>query len=111
MSESTASFGNMEGGKKMLATGTRAQVMHGTAKKTAGGLKKKDLMYKKGRIVSVKASKASKKKSMKGPFAAYVKLAKSNKGKKGFVALTKSMLKKSQSKSKTQKRKRTSKRK
>jgi hypothetical protein len=94
----------------MLSSGTRAQVMHGTAKKTSGGLMKKDLMYKNGRIVSVKASKTAKKRAMKGKFAEYVKLAKANKGKKGFVAMTKSMLKKS-SKSKTQKRKRTSKRK
>ena len=30
--------------------GTRAQVWHGTAKKTSGGLTKKDLMMKNGRI-------------------------------------------------------------
>ena len=36
--------------------GSRAQVMHGTAKKTSGGLTKKDLMYNKktGAIVSKK---------------------------------------------------------
>jgi len=40
-------------GKKMVNIGTRAEVMHGTAKKTSGGLKKEDLMYNKaGRIVS-----------------------------------------------------------
>lgn len=46
---------------KMKATGSRAEVMHGTAKHTAGGLKKGDLMYRKGRIVSKKASAAGKK--------------------------------------------------
>ena len=37
----------------MLTVGSKAQVWHGTAKKTPGGLTKKDLMKtKKGRIVS-----------------------------------------------------------
>ena len=39
------------------AIGSRAQVMHGTADHTAGGLKKGDLKYNKsGRIVSRKKS-------------------------------------------------------
>lgn len=39
--------------KAVKATGTRAQVMHGTARKTKGGLTKADLKYNKdGRIVS-----------------------------------------------------------
>ena len=33
----------------MLSTGSRAQVWNGTAKKTSGGLEKKDLMKKNGR--------------------------------------------------------------
>ena len=38
-------------------TGTRAQVMHGTANKTSGGLTKSQLKYnKQGKIVSRKAS-------------------------------------------------------
>jgi len=41
----------MMGGAKM-AVGTKAQVWHGTAKHTSGGLKKKDLMKHKGKIVS-----------------------------------------------------------
>ena len=42
--------------------GSRAQVMHGTAKKTGGGLLKKDLMYNaQGKIVSKRASKSAKK--------------------------------------------------
>ena len=41
----------------MKNTGTRLQVMRGTAKKTSGGLMKKDLMYnKRGKIVSKKKS-------------------------------------------------------
>ncbi len=39
--------------RKLAARGTKAQVFHGTAKKTPGGLTKKDLMKTKaGRIVS-----------------------------------------------------------
>ena len=42
--------------------GTRAQVMHGTAKMTGGRLTKKNLKYnKRGKIVSKKASKLAKK--------------------------------------------------
>ena len=43
-------------------TGSRAQVMHGTAKKTSGGLTKSQLKYnKQGKIVSKKASALAKK--------------------------------------------------
>ena len=53
---------NMTGGAKMPAVGTKAQVYHGTAKHTSGGLTKKDLMKtKKGRIVSRKKHAAGKK--------------------------------------------------
>jgi hypothetical protein len=42
---------------KTRKVGTRAQVMHGTAEKTKGGLKKDDLKYNKyGRIVSKRKS-------------------------------------------------------
>lgn len=41
----------MMGGAK-VTVGTKAQVWHGTAKHTSGGLKKKDLMKHKGKIVS-----------------------------------------------------------
>ena len=52
---------NMEGGAKMTV-GTKAQVYHGTAKHTAGGLTKSDLvMNKRGRIVSRKQMAAGKK--------------------------------------------------
>ena len=41
--------------RKMKTSGSKAQVWHGTAKKTPGGLTSKDLMKtKKGRIVSKK---------------------------------------------------------
>ena len=46
----------------MLRIGSRAQVMHGNAKMTGGGLKKKDLKYnKQGKIVSKKMSSMAKK--------------------------------------------------
>jgi hypothetical protein len=49
----------------MQTTGTRAQVWHGTAKKTSGGLTKTNLMKNKhGRIVS-RRKHASGKKSIK----------------------------------------------
>ena len=42
--------------------GSRAQVWHGTAYKTSGGLRKSDLkMNKHGRIVSKKMSSSAKK--------------------------------------------------
>lgn len=51
----------MMGGAKMTV-GTKAQVYHGTAKHTSGGLTKKDLMKtKKGRIVSRKKHAAGQK--------------------------------------------------
>jgi hypothetical protein len=46
----------------MITTGSKAQVYHGTAKHTAGGLTKKDLVKNKhGRIVSRKKMEAGKK--------------------------------------------------
>ena len=46
----------------MQRIGSRAQVMHGNAKQTGGGLKKKDLKYnKQGKIVSKKMSAMAKK--------------------------------------------------
>ena len=46
----------------MLTTGSAAQVFHGTAKHTSGGLTKKDLMKtKKGRVVSKKKHAAGLK--------------------------------------------------
>jgi hypothetical protein len=56
----------MEGGaKKIPAVGTKAQVWHGSAKHTSGGLTRSHLMKtKKGRIVS-KKKHALGKKSLK----------------------------------------------
>lgn len=50
------------GGAKIPAVGSKAQVWHGTAKHTSGGLTKKDLMKTKaGRIVSKKKHAQGKK--------------------------------------------------
>ena len=76
----------------MIATGSRAKVMHGTALHTSGGLTKKDLKYNKSRkkIVSRKRSTQAKKQKRlekagwgykKGEFGA-VKLNKTMKMKK-----------------------------
>ena len=46
---------------KIKATGSKAEVFHGTAKHTSGGLYKKDLMKHKGRIISRKKHAAGKK--------------------------------------------------
>lgn len=45
----------------MKTEGSRAEVMHGTAKRTSGGLTKADLKYNKGRIVSKRKSELAKK--------------------------------------------------
>lgn len=82
---------------KYHTIGTRAQVWHGTAKKTSGGLHKSDLMMNKaGRIVS-KAKHFTAKKEMrllkhgygtkKGKFG-YVKTKKHRKSHKGGSSLT-----------------------
>jgi hypothetical protein len=47
--------------EKMKAVGSKAEVYHGTAKHTSGGLHKKDLMKHKGRIISRKKHAAGKK--------------------------------------------------
>ena len=44
-----------------MTIGTRAQVWHGTADKTSGGLRKKDLFMKNGRIKSRRQSKLAKR--------------------------------------------------
>ena len=64
-------------------TGTRAEVWHGTAKHTSGGLEKKDLLKNKhGRIVS-RRKHNSEKKSKRLIKAGYG----TKKGKFGFVLL------------------------
>lgn len=55
----------------MSSTGSRAQVFHGNADKTTGGLKKTDLKQNdNGKIVSKKASAAAKKTKNLGDFQA-----------------------------------------
>lgn len=61
--------------------GSRAQVWHGNADKTSGGLKKKDLKMKDGRIISKAVSKKSKAAMKKGhPFQVFIKKAKAVSG-------------------------------
>jgi hypothetical protein len=72
MSSNNATMKNMMGGK-MPAVGTKAQVWHGTAKHTSGGLTKGDLMKtRKGRIVSKKKHAAGKKALKQLKKAGYV---------------------------------------
>ena len=67
-----------------MLVGTRAQVWHGTAFKTNGGLSKKDLVQNKaGRIVS-KAKHSTAKKEMRLVKAGYG----TKKGKFGYVKLS-----------------------
>ena len=77
------------------AVGSKAQVFHGTAKHTSGGLTKKDLVQNKhGRIVSRKKMMAGKKalkyltrkgyKAKKGSFKLFKKHSGSRKQQGGF---------------------------
>jgi len=59
-----------------MTVGSRAEVFHGNATQTSGGLTKKDLKMKDGRIISKAASKASKKSYKKTAFKAFVDAAK-----------------------------------
>jgi len=87
LSEEPKQEPKMDGGKgKKSAVGSRAQVWHGNAEHTSGGLKKKDLMMNKhGRIVS-KAKSVSAKKEKRLEKAGYF----TKKGKFGFVKKEKS---------------------
>jgi hypothetical protein len=74
-----------------MTVGSRAQVFHGNADETSGGLEKKDLMKNKhGRIVSVRKHKTAKKEkrlekagyfTKKGEFGAFKKETKTRKNK------------------------------
>ena len=78
---------------EMKTTGSKAEVFHGTAKHTSGGLKKKDLMKHKGRIVSRKKHAAGKKaiqrlfklgyKPTKGTFKAMSRGSRSTRRRRG----------------------------
>ena len=73
----------------MKATGSRAEVMHGAAKATTGGLTKSKLT--KGKDGSIK-SKAMKKRGKDDPlkeWRAAVSKARKELGVKGFQALSK----------------------
>ena len=82
---------NVQAGGKIPAVGTKAQVWHGTAKHTSGGLTRKDLVKtKRGRIVSRRKQAAGKKAiktlrklgyiAKKGKFSLF---SKKGKGKRG----------------------------
>ena len=66
-----------------MTVGSRAQVFHGNADVTAGGLKKKDLKMCKGEIVS----KAKSKDEKKNPWIVAVAKAKKELGIKGFALI------------------------
>jgi len=76
-----------------MLEGSRAQVLHGTAYKTSGGLKKQEIMMNKnGRIVSKKKHMTAKKEkrlvkagygTKKGKFG-FVKIGKSKKMRGGY---------------------------
>jgi hypothetical protein len=73
----------IKGHKFEMLEGSRAQVVHGTAYKTSGGLKKQDLLQNKnGRIVSRKKHLTAKKEKrlVKAGYG-------TKKGKFGFVKL------------------------
>ena len=80
----------------MRARGTRAEVMHGNAAKTPGGLTKSQLKYnKQGRIVSKKKSSRAKRENR------LVKAGyKTQKGKFGSTFVEPSRSKKKKSKKK-----------
>lgn len=71
-----------------MTVGSRAEVFHGTADQTSGGLRKGDLKMKDGRIISKAASKASKKSLKKNPkFQAFIDAAKQKTESKGCFCL------------------------
>jgi RNA polymerase primary sigma factor len=77
MTTSTTTTNAQNGGakpQKVKKTGTRKQVMDGTALHTSGGLYKKDLKYnKQGKIVSVRQSlKGKEQQKHLGPWRAHL---------------------------------------
>jgi hypothetical protein len=73
-----------------MTTGSRAQVYHGNATQTVGGLKKKDLKMKDGEIVSKKKAKDAKT----NPWIKAVAKAKKELGITGFALVQGELLKK-----------------
>jgi hypothetical protein len=89
------------GVKYQMLTGSRAQVWHGTAIKTSGGLLKQNLMMNKhGRIVS-KSKYTSAKKNNRLAKAGFL----TKKGTFGFVKAITNKLKPKKKKQKTKKNK------
>ncbi len=85
-----------------LLIGSRAQVWHGTAYKTAGGLTKKNLkMNKNGRIVSAKKHATAKKEKRLEKYGFFAK--------KGSFGSIKKDVKKSKKSKKSKKVKKTKK--
>jgi len=71
-----------------MTVGSRAEVFHGNADATSGGLTKKDLKMKDGRIISKAASKAAKSSLKLNPkFMAFIELAKEKAEKKETFCL------------------------
>jgi hypothetical protein len=73
-----------------MTVGSRAQVYHGNATETAGGLKKKDLKMRDGEIVSKKKAKSAKT----NPWIKAVAKAKKELGITGFALVQGELLKK-----------------
>jgi len=73
-----------------MTIGSRAQVYHGNATQTAGGLKKKDLKMKDGELVSKKKAKSAKT----NPWIKAVAKAKKELGITGFALVQGELLKK-----------------
>jgi len=72
-----------------MTIGSRAQVYHGNATHTAGGLTKKDLKMKDGELVSKKKAKGAKS----NPWIKAVAKAKKELGIKGFALVQGELLK------------------
>ena len=72
-----------------MTIGSRAQVYHGNATHTAGGLTKKDLKMKDGELVSKKKAKGAKS----NPWIKAVAKAKKELGIKGFAFVQGELLK------------------
>jgi DVNP family len=72
-----------------MTVGSRAQVYHGNADRTAGGLTKKDLKKKDGEIVSKKKAKDAKT----NPWIKAVAKAKKELGITGFALVQGELLK------------------
>jgi hypothetical protein len=87
---------NLVGGSAAKAVGSKAEVFHGTARHTSGGLYKKDLVKtKRGRIVSRRKQAAGKKAiarlrkagyiAKKGKFTLFTKKSKRGGSASGFM--------------------------